>query len=150
MYNILSQKLKFSSPFQSIEPLESAYPDALSAICGLMVLSRLLSGVGQSRAFDSHISQLKEPFYLTDDKSARLALIEPPKMPSPLSPSAVHLLRATKKEEPHLQEFDWLFSFSEVSCRRNIFRHLSWRCYAKIMRHPNFHKGGKLANVNEC
>lgn len=50
-------------------------PFQLSCVRGFWVACCRV--VGQSRTFDSHISQLKEPFYLTGDKSARLALIEP-------------------------------------------------------------------------
>lgn len=99
---MLSKNINILTPFQSIEPFEDAYPNAFSAIGVRGVLSRLLSGVGQRRTFDCHISRLKEPFYLTGDKSARLALIEPLSWFFSFVPIRSSLAWGNKKkEEPH-------------------------------------------------
>lgn len=91
-------KKQILPPFQSIEPFESAYPDALSVIEWFVGFESPVVGRGTVQDFWLLYRTTGGPFYLTVDKTARLALMKPLTVGSSLpSPSAVQSHRAIKK-----------------------------------------------------
>lgn len=118
----LSQNSKFRRLFEVSSPKKTCILNSNTLIRTSQEkswgLSLLLLVGEQSRNFACLILRLIEPFYLTVDKTARLALIEPLNKvdSSLLSPSAVRSHRAIKKEEPSTKmRLCWFFKSATVS-----------------------------------
>lgn len=79
--NIFShKKLNFCRLFKVFEPFESAYPNTfIEILCNRYRDASPVVGGRTVQDFSISYLTTKEPFYLTVDKTARLALIEPPK-----------------------------------------------------------------------